>query len=143
VGLQETIKRDFSQADLRAIYPQGKFSWHSIPTLGHSGGILVGVNEDTFEAIAWYEGRFFLRVEVLQLSNNMTWAFFVVYGPADHRLSDEFLGELLATVNACHLPLAVGGDFNLIRGSEDKTNDNINWTRVYSFNDCNSDLALR
>jgi exonuclease III len=143
VGLQETIKRDFSQADLRSIDPQGKFAWHSLPALGHSGGILVGVNEDTFEAIAWTEGRFFLRVDILQLATNTTWTVFVVYGPADHRLSDKFLGELSAAVNACPFPLAVGGDFNLIRGSEDKSNDNIHWPRVHKFNDCIADLALR
>jgi hypothetical protein len=100
VGLQETIKRDFSQADLRAIDPQGKFAWHSLPALGHSGGILVGVNEDTFEAIAWTEGRFFLRVDILQLATNTTWTVFVVYGPADHRLSDG---------RGQRLPLSAGG----------------------------------
>ncbi|KAK1630378.1 hypothetical protein QYE76_004693 [Lolium multiflorum] len=100
VGLQETIKREFSQADLRSIDPQGKFAWHSLPALGHSGGILVGVNEDTFEAIAWTEGRFFLRVDILQLATNTMWTVFVVYGPADHRFSDEFLGELSTAVNA-------------------------------------------
>jgi hypothetical protein len=82
-------------------------------------------------------------VDVLQLSNNTTWAFSVVYEPADHSLSDEFLGELLVAVTACHLPLAVGRDFNLVRGSEDKTNENIHWPRVHTFNDCIADLALR
>ena len=35
------------------------------------------------------------------------------------------------------------GDFNLIRGSEDKNNTNINWPRVHRFNDCIANLALR
>jgi hypothetical protein len=37
----------------------------------------------------------------------------------------EFLGELTHAVDACDLPLVVGGDFNLIRGAEDKNNSNI------------------
>jgi hypothetical protein len=51
--------------------------------------------------------------------------------------------ELTATIHACTLPVLVGGDFNLIRGSEDKNNDNINWPCVHRFNECIADLALR
>jgi hypothetical protein len=91
------------------------------------GGILVGVNEDAFEVLEWHSSTYLLRVDVLQLNNNTKWTLFVVYGPADHRLSEDFLGELSAATSACQLPLAVGGDFNLIRGSEDRTNDNIYW----------------
>jgi hypothetical protein len=36
-----------------------------------------------------------------------------------------------------------GGDFNLIRGADDKNNCNINWPRVHLFNDCIARLALR
>jgi hypothetical protein len=35
----------------------------------------------------------------------------------------------------------VGGDFNLIRGWEDKNNANIDWARVLKFNDCIASLA--
>jgi hypothetical protein len=48
---------------------------------------------------------------------------FVVYGPVDHQISGDFLAEFSLAVGACPLPLVVGGDFNLIRGSEDKNND--------------------
>jgi endonuclease/exonuclease/phosphatase family metal-dependent hydrolase len=37
----------------------------------------------------------------------------------------------------------LGGDFNHIRGPEDKSNDNINWPRVHLFSDCIANLALR
>ena len=67
----------------------------------------------------------------------------MVYGPADHRRTDDFLSELSAAVEACTFPLVVGGDFNLIRGSADKNNDNINWPRVHKFNDFIADHALR
>jgi hypothetical protein len=69
--------------------------------------------------------------------------FFVIYGPANHRRTQEFLGELTLAVEACDLPLVVGGDFNLIRGAEDKNNCNIDWPRVHRFNDCIANLALR
>jgi hypothetical protein len=88
-------------------------------------------------------GQFFIRVDVLQLDNRKTWSFFVVYGPTDHRKSPEFLGELSWAVEACPFPLVLGGDFNLITGSEDKTNTNIYWTRVHAFNGCIAGPTLR
>ena len=104
---------------------------------------IKAVNEDTFEAKNWSSGSFFIRVDVLQLDTSEHWACFVVYGPADHRRTEEFLSELSSAITACPLPLVVGGDFNLIRGSEDKNNDNINWPRVHKFNDFIANLALR
>ena len=101
------------------------------------------MNEDAFEVQLWSSGAFHIRADVLQLDNSKTWSFFVVYGPADHRRSPEFLQELTVAIQACPHPLVVGGDFNLIRGSEDKNNTNINCPRVHRFNDCIANLALR
>ena len=141
-GLQETIKASFTPAELRSIDPGGHFAWHSTPANGHSGGLLLGVNEDNFKVKNWSSGSFFIRVDVLQLDTSEHWTCFVVYGPADHRRTDEFLSEMTTAISACSLPLVVGGDFNLIRGSEDKNNDNINWPRVHKFNDFIANLAL-
>ncbi|XP_071677232.1 uncharacterized protein [Lolium perenne] len=142
-GFQETIKAQFTTADLLGIDPRGRFAWCDVPARGRSGGMLLGVNEDSFEVLGWTKGTFFIRADVRQLDNNVKWAFFVVYGPADHRRTQEFLGELTLAVEACDLPLVVGGDFNLIRGAEDKNNCHIDWPRVHRFNDCIANLALR
>lgn len=59
----------------------------------------------------------------------------VVYGPADNH-SVDFLGETQAkvvAVAAAHLPIVVGGDFNLIRSRANKNNDDIYWPRVWRF----------
>ncbi|KAK1607529.1 hypothetical protein QYE76_031202 [Lolium multiflorum] len=143
VGLQETIKTSFTPAELLSLDPHGRFAWKSTPAQGRSGGMLLGVNEDAFEVLEWHGGAFFIRADVLQLDTSSRWSIFVVYGPADHRRSADFLEELAAAVHACPFPLVVGGDFNLIRGSEDKNNDNIDWPRVQRFNDCIASLALR
>ena len=56
VGLQETIKANLSQADLRRIDPNGRFVWHHTLAVGRSRGMLLGVNQDTFEVLEWTGG---------------------------------------------------------------------------------------
>ena len=67
----------------------------------------------------------------------------IVYGPADHRRSAEFLAELRSKVERCHTPVVVAGDFNLIRSPDDKSSDNVDLPRMRMFNDWIADLALR
>ena len=64
VGLQETIKDSFTQADLMSVDPQNKFAWFHSAAVGHSGGMLMGVNEDTFEVVQWSRGTFFIKADV-------------------------------------------------------------------------------
>jgi hypothetical protein len=73
----------------------------------------------------------------------MKWCFILVYGPADHGRSDEFLRELAREVDASPFPVVLAGDFNLIRGASDKNNSNICWPRVRRFNDAIAAMSLR
>jgi exonuclease III len=50
VGFQETKKYNFDDAFLNQVHRD--FIWHSLPTDGTSGGILVGLNNKKFEVIA-------------------------------------------------------------------------------------------
>ena len=143
LGLQETIKQDFSVPELRGLEFRGPFCWNWVPAVGHSGGMLLGFRESAFEVMVWRKGVFFLCAEVVQRNTNTRWRFVLVYGPADHSRSGEFLGELIQEINGSALPTVVGGDFNLIRRAEDKSSGNINWPRVRRFNEAIADMALR
>jgi hypothetical protein len=55
----------------------------------------------------------------------------------------EFLDELLKKVGSCSIPILIVGDFNLVRRSENKSNENINWPTVSRFNDAIASLSLR
>jgi hypothetical protein len=105
--------------------------------------MLLGFRDDTFKVGGWSMGDFCLSAAVLHRSTKMKWRFMLVYGPADHSRTEEFLCEFLREVQASSLPIVVGGDFNLIRGARDKNNDYINWSRVRRFNDVIASLALR
>jgi endonuclease/exonuclease/phosphatase (EEP) superfamily protein YafD len=59
----------------------------------------------------------------------------LVYGPADHTCTKEFLSELVREVSSYRYPVVLGGDFNLILRAGDKNDTNVNWPRVHRFND--------
>ena len=63
VGLQETIRQDFSIPELQGL-SRHKFVWHWLPANGHSGGILLGVKDDTFEVDDMDRGEFFVSMSL-------------------------------------------------------------------------------
>ena len=142
VGLQETIRQDFSISELEILSRQ-KFSWHWLPATGHSGGILLGAKEDTFEVEDMDRGEFFVSISLTHRRSNLRWEVIIVYGPADHRRSADFLCEIKSKVERCPTPVVVAGDFNLIRSPDDKSSDNVGLPRMRMFNDWIADLALR
>jgi exonuclease III len=135
LGLQETIKADFSAPELRSLEFGGQFNWNWLPANGRSGGLLLGFRDECFKVGEWRKGSFFLSVLVLHRQRNLKWWCILVYGPADHSRTAEFLGELEREVLACRFPVVVAGDFNLIRDARDKNNANLDWPRIHSFND--------
>jgi hypothetical protein len=68
VCLQETITQNFSVVELNSLSSGVPFVWHMVPARGHSGGLLVGVNDDVFECISKDQGVFFCSFVVTQRS---------------------------------------------------------------------------
>ena len=58
---------------------------------------------------------------------NFKWEAIIVYGPTEHSRSAAFLEELHRKISVASLPVVVGGDFNLLRVAEDKSNANVNF----------------
>ncbi|KAE8784280.1 retrotransposon protein [Hordeum vulgare] len=67
----------------------------------------------------------------------------IVYGPADHHRSTTILDELRRKISSALLSVVVGGDFNLLRSMEDKSNDCVNFPRLQMFNDYIAELGLQ
>jgi hypothetical protein len=111
LGLHETIRADFSTADLRSLEFGGPFVWNWVSANGHSGGMLLGFRDECFEVGEWRKGSFFLSATIFQRKGQIKWCFMLIYSPADHRRTYEFLGELEREVLACQLPIVVGGRF--------------------------------
>jgi exonuclease III len=120
IGLQETIKVDFSDSHLRDLAGTLNFSWFWLPPQGRSGGILVGVKIDTLEVEAHSIRTFSIQTTIRSRLTNFRWELVTVYGPTHHDLSPDFLLELSDICSQRGLHLVFGGDFNLIRSENEK-----------------------
>jgi exonuclease III len=49
VALQETIKLDFEDWELKEMAGNKDFSWRWSPARGHSGGMILGIRNDDLE----------------------------------------------------------------------------------------------
>jgi exonuclease III len=143
IFLQETMRQDFTDQELRGLVNGELFHWHWRPALGRSGGMLMGAKDEAFEVGAIDQGPYFLSAAVYHRVSKFKFEAIGVYGPADHSKSAQFLRDLEAKVQRSSIPVVVFGDFNLIRGALDKNNSNINWPRVNAFNDAIARMALR
>lgn len=79
VGFQETKKVNFEESYLNYIHKD--FSWKNLPAagvLGIAGSILVGVNTNRFEVLAWQIGLYSVAAMVKNISDNFVWRLVVV-----------------------------------------------------------------
>jgi exonuclease III len=143
IFLQETMRQEFTDQELRSLVNGELFHWHWRSAVGRSGGMLMGIRDDAFEVGAVDQGSFFLSATLYHRESKFKFELIGVYGPADHSRSIQFLLDLENKVQRSSFPIVVLGDFNLIRGAQDKNNSNINWPLVNSFNETIARLALR
>jgi exonuclease III len=143
VCLQETIKREFSDAELRRISGGCDFKWHMVPVRGHSRGLLVGVRMDSFDIVEVDKGIYFCSSVVVQKSTGHCFEIINVYGPTQHEFSEEFIGELTVKLMSCPYPVVLGGDFNLIREVCEKSNEIYSQRLMDLFNRFISDMDSR
>lgn len=120
IGLQETMKQDFSVYFLKTLGQGREFIWDWIPASGRSGGILLGLDGEKFKMLAVRKCHFFLKATVENLEDKQEWDLMVVYGAAQKEHKEEFLRKLAQELNLQKKPLILGGDFNIIRRESEK-----------------------
>jgi hypothetical protein len=81
VGIQETMRQDYPTI-LKEISGGYEFHWDGIPARGRSGGILLGVNKETYDLVEKPMGTYYVRFLVASKKDNFTWNLVVVYGDA-------------------------------------------------------------
>lgn len=115
-GLQETIKQDFSNGELKEMSGNRVFQWFWILAKGHSGGLALGINSKNFEV------EDVCSIAALVRNRRTNFRFWVVnvYGPAQHEFSAKFVRDISSFCSRECLPILMGGDFNLIRSNKER-----------------------
>jgi hypothetical protein len=119
VALQETIKQNFEDWEIKELAGNQVFAWLWSPSKGHSGGMMIGVNLEKLEVEDCIYENFFMGVLIRNRITNYRFWVINVYGPAQHNLSKDFLPDLSSCDNL-RLPMMMGGDFNLIRNNKER-----------------------
>jgi exonuclease III len=90
LGLQETIKENFSDKELRELAGGRDFTWQWSPAKGRSGGLLMGINLVNLEMEDFRVLEFYISMSVRDRKTNFRWIVVTVYGPANHDKSADF-----------------------------------------------------
>lgn len=135
VGFSESKKDSFSNFQLSIIDHQNNFSWHWLPANGTAGGVLVGIKQDLFDVVSVDILGFSVACLIKDKKTRITWRFIAVYGSAYDDFKLDFINELHNTMDAWVGPTIIGGDFNLVRSSEEKNTGVVNYHWVNLFND--------
>lgn len=113
ISLQETNKKDFEQNWLLALSGNKNFKWISAPPNGRLGGLLVGFNADTFEITDYQVQDFMIVCKINQKTKTgpRPWLTFMVRLIMKTKTVSNSKGHVL-----------LGGDFNILRNSDEKIN---------------------
>jgi hypothetical protein len=81
----------------------------------------MGVNIDLMDVGGVEDGDFFVKFRIRDRKSDFKWVLVAVYGAAQPEFKESFLTKLVQACRGENLPLCIGGDFNIIRNSSEKT----------------------
>jgi hypothetical protein len=134
VGLLATIKDDFTSRDLDDLVGGLDFCWVWKGARVQSRGIFMGLRDTYFEIEDSEVGEHYVSMALRNRFTNLRWELIIVYCPAHHDASSDFIAELSRKCMFCKLPMVLRGDFNLIRHASDKNNGNVKQRLMDKFN---------
>jgi hypothetical protein len=100
--------------------------WDWVPSIGRAGGLIFGINLDRFDVGSRSQGDFILQHNLWDKMLEVKWNLLNVYGAPHEEQQEEFLREFAMFCSICDVPYIAGGDFNIIRFSNEKN-------KIFSF----------
>jgi exonuclease III len=143
IALSETGRDSFPDHTLKNLCGGHEFLWHAMAPHGRSGGILLGVDLNTFDIGAIDEGDFYVKFTLRYKSMDFKFVLYTIYGPAQDQNKHAFLSELANTCSRETLPYLIGGDFNIMRKPEEKSRGEFDHKWPSLFNAVIESLSLR
>lgn len=132
--LQETKMQSVDCSLIRKIAPKrfSKFSY--VPSLGASGGILMGWNDAVLKGEIIWNQDFAITVAFTSRHSDQKWKPTTVYGPCHGERRDHFVQWLLDLHINIEEDWKLVGDFNFYRSSEDRNRGGGNYNDMEIFN---------
>jgi hypothetical protein len=143
ISISEIGRRIFSDPFLRNLCGGENFIWHCKEPRGRSGGMLLGIDLDIYDIGAIDEGNYYMKFHLYNKNDYFKWALVAVYGPAQAQHKEQFLIELVNLCSHEQLPILIGGDFNILRNSQEKNNSNYEHRWPFLFSSVIDGLNLR
>ncbi|KAK1312236.1 hypothetical protein QJS10_CPA07g00623 [Acorus calamus] len=135
VCLQETKMEVMTQGDIRAI-SGGKFEGYIFkPSLGASGGILIGWNDRLWKMVDQSIDEFSITVVLEDRVTQWQWMCTSVYGPNIDEDRGRVWEELHSVGERRRLPWCIVGDFNVTRFMEDRNRLGVINAAMYAFSE--------
>lgn len=106
VGFQETKEESFEDSFLCSVNKY--FVWHHLPAVGTAGGILVGLNSKTMEALAWRNTNSCVSVMIKNIADKFVWRYVCVYGSHYEEGKLDFIQELHEVIDSWYGPTLFG-----------------------------------
>jgi hypothetical protein len=103
----------------------------------------MGVRTDDIVVVHKDCGEFFSSMKIVLRQDDFKWEIVNVYGPVKMERKASFLEELNQKISRMEDPFIIGGDFNLIRFSWEKSTGNVNQFWMSAFNDFIRDNGIK
>jgi exonuclease III len=103
----------------------------------------MGVDGDIANVTGEELGEFCQSWILTMKVDGFKWKLVNVYGSTHDDRKMEFLDELQMIVLSSEVPILLGGDFNMVRKIEEKSNGNINFRFLDAFNEMINLTGLR
>jgi exonuclease III len=141
VGFQETKKETISDNYLNSLVGNRMFYWNSLPVVGSTGGICVGVDIYLFDVISLDIKKFLVVVVAKIKTSGLILRIVTVYCSSYEDKKVDFISELYSLLIDYQGHSIIGGDFNLVTYHGDKSNgmtdhrwnDKFNaWVQIWS-----------
>lgn len=94
ICLLKTIKSTFRQRELERFAGQKDMFWTWLPCVGHSGGLLMGIDKELATVMDEDNGVFFQSCTLTMNADGFKWMLVKIYGPAHDDRKLEFLEEI-------------------------------------------------
>lgn len=113
-----------------------------LPSVGSSGGIIMGWNSVLLVGNEVRRGVFCLTIDFISKTDDLRWRCTSVYGPNARQLKRAFWEELRGCCGDPGVPWVICGDSNAIFSLEDKWGGNPNLADIRDANTLLHDLYL-